>query len=259
MRVTILGSGTAVPNADRFPAGYLVADGGTRVLVDLGPGVLRRAAACGIDLGDIDAVLLTHFHTDHCADLAALLFGLRSPRYEGRRPLLVAGAHGLAELLGHLTAAWPWLSPRGFELEVREIGEGGHEIAGLRVEAVRVEHTDASLGYRVTGSNGAVAAFSGDAVYCPALVPLARGAELFICDSAFPGALPGPGHMTPAEAGRAAAAAGVHTLVPTHFYPECDGHDLEAEARAEFTGEVVLARDLLSFELAPGRVGHAES
>ena len=164
MRVTILGSGTAVPNADRFPAGYLVEDGNTRVLVDLGPGVLRRVAACGIDLGDIDAVLLTHFHTDHCADLAALLFGLRSPRYEGRRPLLVAGAHGLAELLGHLTAAWPWLSPRGFELEVREIGEGGHEIAGLRVEAVRVEHTDASLGYRVTGSNGAVAAFSGDAV-----------------------------------------------------------------------------------------------
>lgn len=259
MRVTILGSGTAVPNADRFPAGYLVADGGTRVLVDLGPGVLRRAAACGLDLGDIDAVLLTHFHTDHCADLAALLFGLRSPRYEGRPPLLVAGAHGLAELLGHLTAAWPWLSPRGFELEVREIGEGRHDIAGLQVEAIRIEHTDASLGYRVTGSNGAVAAFSGDAVSCPALVPLARQAELFICDSAFPGASPGPGHMTPAEAGRAAAAAGVHTLVPTHFYPECDGHDLEAEARAEFTGEVVLARDLLSFELAPGRVGHAES
>jgi ribonuclease Z len=65
--------------------------------------------------------------------------------------------------------------------------------------------------------------------------------------------------MTPAEAGRAAAAAGVHTLVPTHFYPECEGHDLEAEARAEFGGQVVLARDLLAFELAPGRADPVES
>lgn len=259
MRVTILGSGTAVPNAERFPAGYLVEDGDRRILVDLGPGVLRRVAACGLDLDAIDAVLLTHFHTDHCADLAALLFGLRSPRYDGRPPLCVAGARGLTELLGHLTAAWPWLAPRGYELEIREIGAGCHDVAGLRVEAIPVEHTDASLGYRVTGSNGAVAAFSGDAVFCPALVPLARDAELFVCDSAFPSAAPGPGHMTPAEAGRAAAEAGVHTLVPTHFYPECDGHDLEAEARSAFGGNVVLARDLMAFDLAPNRVSPSES
>jgi len=259
MRVTILGSGTAVPNAERFPAGYLVEDRGKRILIDLGPGVLRRVAACGLDLDAIDAVLLTHYHTDHCADLAALLFGLRSPRYAGRPPLLVAGAAGLVDLLGHLTVAWPWLSPRGYELEVREIGEGRHDVAGIEIEAVPVEHTDASLGYRVTGANGAVAAFTGDAVFCPALVPLARDAELFVCDSAFPGALPGPGHMTPAEAGRAAAEAGVHTLVPTHFYPECDGHDLEAEARSAFDGDVVLARDLLVFELAPGRVAASAS
>ena len=259
MRVTILGSGTAVPNPDRFPAGYFVEDGERRILVDLGPGVLRRSAALGIDLDGIDAVLLTHYHTDHCADVAALLFGLRNPRYESRPPLRLAGAPGLRTLLGHLTAAWPWLEPRGYELEVREIGEGHHDIGGIAVEAIRVEHTDASLGYRVTGTNGAVAAFSGDAVDCPALVRLARAAELFVCDSAFPGALPGPGHMTPAEAGRAAAAAGVHTLVPTHFYPECEGHDLEAEARAEFGGQVVLARDLLAFELAPGRADPVES
>ncbi|MGA1522437.1 MAG: MBL fold metallo-hydrolase [Planctomycetota bacterium] len=259
MRVTILGSGTAVPHPDRFPAGCLIEDGARRVLVDLGPGVLRRLASLGIDLDGIDAVLLTHYHTDHCADLAALLFGLRNPRYEGRPPLRIVGAPGLEDLLRHLTAAWPWLEPRGFELEVREIAAGRHEVAGIPVEAVPVEHTDASLGYRVTGSNGAVAAFSGDAVACPALVPLARGAELFIWYAAFPGAQPGPGHMTPAEAGRAAARAGVHTLVPTHFYPECEGHDLEAEARAEFDGEVVLAQDLLAFELAPGRVTPVES
>ena len=71
MRVTILGSGTAVPVADRFPAGYLVRAGGTTLLLDLGPGTLRRLAQTGVGLEAIDAVLLTHYHTDHCADLAA--------------------------------------------------------------------------------------------------------------------------------------------------------------------------------------------
>jgi ribonuclease BN (tRNA processing enzyme) len=251
MRVTILGSGTAVPDPDRFPAGYLVQDRGRNLLVDLGPGVLRRAAAVGLDLDTIDAVLLTHYHTDHCADLAALLFGLRNPRYEGRPPLTIAGAPGLRDLLARLTEAWPWLAPRGFELRLEELAPGLAEVAGLGVEAIAVEHTAASLGYRFTGANGAIVAFTGDAVDCPALRPLARDADLFVCDTAFPSAAPGPGHMTPTEAGRVAAEAGVRTLVPTHFYPECEGHDLRAEARAVFDGEVVLAEDLLAFEVAP--------
>lgn len=251
MRVTVLGSGTAVPNPDRFPAGYLIQDRGRNVLVDLGPGVLRRAAAAGLDLDDVDAVLLTHYHTDHCADVAALLFGLRNPRYAGRRPLVIVGAVGLRALVATLTQAWPWLKPRGYELELREIEPGAHEVAGVAVEAVRIEHTEQSLGYRVSGENGAIAAFSGDAIECPGLVPLARGADLFVCDTAFPTAAPGSGHMTPTEAGRAAAAADARLLCPTHFYPECDGHDLEAEARAVFDGEVVLARDLLAFDLGP--------
>jgi ribonuclease BN (tRNA processing enzyme) len=95
MQLTILGSGTAIPSGERFPAGYLLASGGARVMVDCGPGTLRRLAQAGCSLAQLDAVLLTHFHTDHCADLAALLFALRSPRFGGRGPLHVFGATGL--------------------------------------------------------------------------------------------------------------------------------------------------------------------
>ena len=250
MRVTVLGSGTAVPRADRFPAGYLVQHGGRDVCIDLGPGVLRRYAQCGRDLGDLDAVLFTHYHTDHCADLAALLFALRNPAYAGRPPLHVFGSPGLRALVAHLTAGWPWLAPRDYVLHLEEIGPGIHSIADLTVEAIAIEHTQESLGYRITAPDGAIAAFTGDAIACDALVPLARDADLFICDSAFPTAAPGPGHMTPTEAGRAATAAGCRRLVLTHFYPECDGHDLVAEARAEFAGEVVMAEDLMTFDLS---------
>ncbi len=245
MRVTVLGSGTAVPVIDRFPAGYLVQDGGRNVLVDLGPGTLRRLPQAGLDLGDVHAVLLTHYHTDHCADLAPLLFGLRNPAFAAVKRLRVVGAPGLRALHASLAEAWPWVGRLPFELVLDEIAPGDLEVEGLQVTAVDIEHTDASLGYRVRGGSGRVVAFSGDAVDCAGLIPLARAADVFICDSAFPSAAPGPGHMTPTEAGRAAQRAGAKKLVLTHFYPECDGHDLIAEARAVFAGEVVKAADLL--------------
>ena len=249
MRVTILGSGTAVPNPDRFPAGYLVSDGSFNSLIDIGSGVLRRYAATGLDLSQLDAVLLTHYHTDHCADLAILLFALRNPRYEGRGPLRIIGHQGLRKLLANLERTWPWVSAKGYELLVEEIEPGNFDLGPFQAEAFRIEHTPESLGYRIGSPGGPVAAFSGDAVDCPGLRDLARDADLFICDSAFPSSDPGIGHMTPTEAGQAAAEANAKLLCLTHFYPECEGHDLIAEAKATYPGKVVMAEDLMVFEL----------
>lgn len=253
LSVTVLGSGTAVPEPERFPAGYLVRGGGETVLIDCGPGVLRRLAQAGVSPREVSAVFLTHFHTDHCADVAALLFALRNPSFAGRAPLRLFAADGLAAWLAHLTAAWPWLQPRGgdYELRTHEIAPGSHPVGGLRVDAFPVNHTAQSLAYRVQVDGGrAVATFSGDADEGAGLIDAARGADLFICDAAFPDAAYQPGHLTPGRAGRIAAAAEVKILCLTHFYPECRGVDLRAQTRAEFAGEVVLAQDLLRFELA---------
>jgi ribonuclease BN (tRNA processing enzyme) len=242
-RLTILGSGTAIPSGERFPAGYVVACGDARVMVDCGPGTLRRLAQAGTSLAQLDAVLLTHYHTDHCADLAALLFALRSPRYAGRAPLHVFGAPGLQRLVEKLTDAWPWLQPRGYELALHEVAPGTFAAAGLEVTAVPIRHTAQSLGYRVTGADGTVA-FSGDADECDELVELARGADTFVCEAATPDGQKLDGHLTPTLTARYAAKAGVRRLVLTHFYPECEGHDLRAAAAAHFAGEIVLAADL---------------
>lgn len=249
MDIVILGSGTAVPVPDRFPSGVLVRGGGETLLVDCGSGILRRLAAVGVDIADITTVLLTHYHTDHTADLAALLFALRNPRYQGRRPLRLRGARGLHDLLGHLTDAWPWLTPKGYELDVQEITPGPVPLQGLTASAFKVEHTEASLAYRIEDARGRVAAFSGDADVSPGLVEAARDADLFICEAAFPDHARVPGHLTPRLAAEHAAQAGVKTLCLTHFYPECDGVDLVAQARAAFSGTIVLAEDLMQFTL----------
>ncbi len=243
MQLTILGSGTAIPSGERFPAGYSVATGAVRLMVDCGPGTLRRLAQAGTSVAVLDAVLLTHYHTDHCADLAALLFALRSPHFAGRAPLHVFGAPGLQRLVDKLTEAWPWLQPRGYELLLHEVQPGAFELGDVHVAAVPIRHTAQSLGYRLTTAGGTIA-FAGDADECDELVELARGADTFVCDAATPDGQKLDGHLTPALAARYAARAGVRRLVLTHFYPECEGHDLRAAAAAHFAGEIVLAEDL---------------
>jgi len=250
MQLVILGSGTAIPVADRFPAGYLVTSERTTVMVDCGPGSLRRLAQAGKGLPDLDAVLLTHYHTDHCADLAALLFALRSPHYAGRRPMRVFGAPGLQRLVQKLTEAWPWLSPRGYQLELVELTPGRFSLQDLEVTAVPIRHTAQSLGYRIASASGSVA-LSGDADECDELVELARGTDVFVCDAATPDGQKLEGHLTPGLAAEHAERAGTKTLVLTHFYPECAGHDVAAMAAQRFAGRVVVAEDLMQIPIRP--------
>lgn len=254
MQVTILGSGTAVPVPGRFPSGVLVEAGAQKILVDIGPGVLRRLAETGVGLEEITCVLLTHYHTDHTADLPALLFALRNPRYTGRPPLQVKAAPGLVEFLRHLTAAWPWLRPTEYDLQVEEIGPGTGTFAlgkdDVQVLAVPIRHTAQSLAYRMTDRAGRSVALSGDADVCEGLAVVAREADLFVCDCAFPDACRVEGHLTPRLAGEWAQKARTQKLCLTHFYPECDGHDLLAQAKQTFDGEIVLAADLMRFDLS---------
>ena len=114
-------------------------------MIDCGPGTLRRLAQAGADIADVDAVFLTHFHTDHCADLGPLLFALRNPAYTGRKPLHVFAAVGLERHLTLLFTAWPWATAKGYELHTKELTPGDFTFGDLQVKAVPIRHTAQSL------------------------------------------------------------------------------------------------------------------
>jgi ribonuclease BN (tRNA processing enzyme) len=131
-------------------------------------------------------------------------------------------------------------------MDLKELApDGPDEVRGegLLIRSAPTHHTEGSLAYRVEAA-GRSLVYSGDTDESDSLADLAQGADLLVLEAANPFKV--PGHLTPAEAGRLAARAGVGRLLLTHFYPPCDEVDVVALAAQEFPGEVVRAEDGLS-------------
>ncbi|MBI2103994.1 MAG: MBL fold metallo-hydrolase [Candidatus Omnitrophica bacterium] len=265
MRVTILGAGTAIPARDRSPSGLFIEAAGERLLIDAGPGTLQRLHAAGGNLFTLDRVFLTHYHLDHCLDLASLLFALRLPaapksRSIGaaqagipdrppRAPLAVYGPPGLKRLYRRLNSALNgWLTPRGYALRLKEIKEAMVKLGKGTMRARWMRHSAPALGYRLE-ADGKRIAYSGDTDLCDAIVELGRDTHLLILECSVPDERKVAGHLTPTECGRIAASANCRHLVLTHFYPVFKGYDIRRRVRRAFRGRLTLARDLASFRL----------
>lgn len=243
MELVVLGSGTGIPSLRRGSPGYLLRLGDERILVDGGSGTLPRLLRAGVRVNDLTRVVYTHFHPDHTGDLIPLLFALRNSDYRRDEPLPLVGPRGLRALVETLQMAYRELIQWGpGDAAITEIGEGERPFAGARLTARHVEHTPASLAYRVE-AEGRVLVLSGDTGPCEAIVTLAKDAECLVLECSYPDGLGVAGHLTPSECGEIAARAGARRLVLTHFYPACDTVDLLTPCRKQFGGEVTVAED----------------
>jgi len=243
VKLHVLGSGTAIPHPERGASGYaLVADDGSACLIECGPGSTRRWPSASLSFESVRAILVTHLHVDHCCDLPAVLFGraLTQPS----APLTLLGPSGhRAHIEGVQALFDPWLSAPGLA-EVRELGDREVATVGpFEIRSRRVLHTEGAIGVRVR-ADGATFAFSGDSGPCDALLDLCRGADLAMLECSYPAERATRQHLNSRAAARVAIEAAVERLVLTHFYPICDGFDLEAEVRAAgYRGWLHLARD----------------
>lgn len=257
MRVTVLGSCGAWPEAGRACAGFLVADAGVRLVVDLGYATAPRLFAL-VPADRIDAVLITHGHPDHCADLHALF----RARYYGHRgtglpPLPVYTPPGVVHPLG------PLEGPEGDDLlretfAVREFTPGARLTVGaLRVETMALPHYLPNAGVRVCGPRGRTFAYTGDTGPADAVAEVGRDADLFAVDATFQGTPGGAGasgteerlNLSATEAGRLAERSGARRLLLTHFWPGLDRRVSVAEAATAFRGEILVADEGAVFEV----------
>lgn len=275
MELTLLGTGCPQCDPDRLGPANLVRHAGRSYLVDCGSGVTQRLVAAGVAGRDLDAVLLTHLHSDHIVDLFQLVI---SSWHQGRdRPQRVLGPTGTKRFVDGLLALWkPELeqriahekrpSTRALEIDVTEIVAGEILTEGdLRIAAVAVNHLPVkhAFGFVFDGA-GKRLVFSGDTDYCPALIEAAHGADALVHECFIhrempvkPGVRTAEGiaavasyHTLSGEVGKVAREAGVKCLVLNHFVPtKFDRAALIAEVRRDYAGPLLIGEDLMSLDL----------
>ena len=250
IKATILGSGTCVPSLTRSACSVLAECGPHRLVFDTGPGTMRRLLEAGVTIFDITAIVYSHLHPDHTAELVPFLFATKYPGTHRRRgPLKIIAGKGFSSFFNGLISVygeWIILDDGMFEIIELDITKPDrYSLDEMSIVSAPVDHSEESLAYKITGPDGTSLVYTGDTDFSESLIRLSNGADILICESAMPDEKKMPGHLTPSLAGEIASRAGVKTLVLTHFYPECDKSDIANECRKTYTGKIVLAEDLM--------------
>jgi len=250
----VLGAGTILPREGFGASGYALRPrrGAKLTLLDCGPGTLRALAGAGLDWLEIERVLISHFHADHCLDLFALAFARQNPALAALEPIEVLGPRGLREVLergAHAPARWI-KDPRWKIVEVAldADGFGSERRAELELRWAANGHTPESLSWRVELAGGASLAYSADTPPSRAVEQLARDVELFVLECSHTDEHADPRHLTPTSAAAMASAARARRVLLTHFYPDVEPHAARLAVAARFGGPVELARDGLRVE-----------
>ena len=217
MRLTVIGCSPAWNNPGGAQSGYLV-EGGGRLLLDCGPGVLARLRARD-GWPRVDALAITHFHLDHWGDLVPWIFGATyGPGRNVTRPILwlPRGGAGTLRSFGRRLGFAEQLD-RAFVLEEYD-DAAPFEAAGFTVTPFRLAHyAELTFGLRVSNSSRTLA-YSGDCAPDPNLAELARDADLFLCEATLAKPEHGPdrGHLTAEDAIEAYSSSGARRLIVIH-------------------------------------------
>jgi ribonuclease Z len=273
MKITLLGTGSPIPDPSRAGPSTLVTTSDSLLLVDCGRGVLMRLAAAGALPPMLGAVLLTHLHSDHLTDLNDVITTQWVMSQEPT-PLRIYGPPRTQEVVdATLAALAPDMQYRLAHhpdltwtpvLEVTEVGPGDQfEVGSATVRVAATDHrpVEPTVAYRVEDGGRSVV-LGGDGVPCAGLDGLCQGAGAYVQtvlredrvrmvpNARFQDIL--DYHSSIDDAARTATRAGVATLVLTHYIPGLPAgqeDEWRAMAAAHFSGSIVVGDDLTAVEI----------
>ena len=273
MKITLLGTGSPLPDPRRAGPSTLVRSTGATLLVDCGRGVMLRMVAAGALPPMLSALLITHLHSDHITDLNDIITSHWIMAPEGsvlriygppRTQEVVNGALAMLapdidyRLAHHADLTW---MPN---VVVTEVAPGDTFMAGsatISVGATDHRPVEPTVAFRVD-DDGKSVVLCGDGVPCAGLDALCRGADAYVqtvIRDDLVKLIPVPRlqdildyHSTVEQSAQTATRAGITTLILTHYVPSMQpGQEDEWRALAapHFAGSIVLGDDLTSVEL----------
>jgi ribonuclease BN (tRNA processing enzyme) len=249
----VLGGDGAFPSPGGACSGYLVEHAGFHLLVDPGYATFPRLVQ-HLSAERVDAVVVTHGHPDHCADLNPLLRS-RALRETPCPPLPV---YSLPDSLGAVLAL-DRVGMLDTAILRHEFDPGDHLTVGpFHVATWSLPHSRPNAGIRLSVDEE-VLAYTGDTGPSPNLLPLARSADLYLAEATYADeveASMAPYLSSARQAGEVAEEARVRRLVLTHLWPGEDRDQVEHAARQAFSGTVAAVRAGMSVDLSHRVKGH---
>ncbi len=242
--LTVLGCSGSYAEPGGACSGYLVQGGGASIWLDAGPGTLANLQR-HLDLDSLDAVVLTHAHPDHWVDVLPYHNVVRHIR--PRTGVVVLSPPEVrrlaAEVNGRLDPAFDWT----------EVHSGNSaSVGGLTLSFSQTDHGPETLAVRIEAEDGGSLGYSADTGPGWSLEELGQGVDLMLCEASLAADQEGrTKHLTAAQAGASARAAGARHLVITHLQPGVDRERSRAEASEAFGLPVDVAAVGASYEVAP--------
>lgn len=249
MRLTVLGSSGGSPSRSNPASGYLIEHEDTAIWLDAGTGTFMELARA-VDPGSVDAVVLSHLHVDHCADIFGL-YGYLAYGPSGIVPIPVLGPAGLGEHLAAFARAGEEHVFRSV-LDLTTVStEEPASIGSMRLRFASTNHPVATVATRLE-AGGVALVYSGDSGPGGGLPGLAAGCDVLLCEATIAGERTDstyPYHLTAFEVGELATIVGAGRLIVTHIPPQADAGVAVAEAKSRFGGSVEWARPGSVFDL----------
>lgn len=249
MQLTVVGCAGSFPRADAACSSYLVEAEGFRLLLDMGNGALG-ALQRHIGLYDLDALLVTHLHGDHCLDACSYVV---ARRFCPDGPLPPLPLYAPAGSLDRLARAYE-IDPREAKLDEvydeRVLVPGALEVGPFQLTVDRLNHPVETYGVRIE-HGGRTLTYSADSGPSDKLVELARDGDVFLCEASFQAGRRNPPnlHLTGTEAGAHAGRAGAGRLLLTHLTAWGDPARSLDEAASTFSGPVTVVAGGETYEI----------